>query len=442
MEKSKKERIRETRKGKSNAKPSVSEEIRKYFMSNLLSVIWSASLLVGGLIFWMYFFQIQYFPDLSFAESGLLLPLAAITGIFLLLLIAFMFMLPYFIRWVMLESVKWVLTEKYKQKEGETGGELFWYFFSIYLTNLGFLFFNYQNNIGVINEQIARINSIYVFLYFLFINVVFYLWWMIRKGLPWIKKKLTSPNTIDQLDLESKKVKEEEEEVENQKKSSTLIAWIYSWFVSLMSLLILITLIEKIEAIEKKETYEIFLLLAGVFFIVMFANFAFAYYRDQAKRQWWIPIIPFIAVFFIFYIAKDPLIPKMVMRRFHFGNFTAERLILDKEGCKLLRCMGLKPMPIKDKNDNDLKECYLENIKILSRLGRVFVLEKKSAAKRLISTFLKIMSFPGELSKRKRKENQEKTKLRIRPRLKLIPKRKLKLVPKMNKPRFLDLCLK
>jgi hypothetical protein len=35
MEKSKKERIREIRKGKSNAKLSVSEEIRKYIMSNL-----------------------------------------------------------------------------------------------------------------------------------------------------------------------------------------------------------------------------------------------------------------------------------------------------------------------------------------------------------------------------------------------------------------------
>jgi hypothetical protein len=198
---------------------------------------------------------------------------------------------------------------------------------------------------------------------------------MIRKGLKWIKKKLTSTNTIDQPDLESKKVKEED--VENQKKSITLIAWIHSWFVSLMSLLILITLMEKIERIEKKETYEIYLLLAGVFFIVMFANFAFAYYRDQAKRQWWIPIIPFIAVFSIFYIAKDPLIPKMVMRRFHFGNFTAERLILDKEGCKLLRSMELEPKPVKDENNKDLKECYLENIKILSRLGSVFVLEKE-----------------------------------------------------------------
>jgi len=95
-----------------DTQPSVTEQIREYIMSNLLSVIWSASLLVGGLIFWLYFFQIQYFPDLSFGESGLLLPLAAITGVFFLLLMAFMFMLPYFIRWVMLGSVKWGSNEK------------------------------------------------------------------------------------------------------------------------------------------------------------------------------------------------------------------------------------------------------------------------------------------------------------------------------------------
>ena len=78
------------------------EKIQQYIFKNLLSVLWTASLLVGGFIFWLYFFQIQYFPDLDFDESILFLVVAAITGIFFLLFFAFLFMSPYFFRGLML----------------------------------------------------------------------------------------------------------------------------------------------------------------------------------------------------------------------------------------------------------------------------------------------------------------------------------------------------
>ncbi len=56
---------------------SIKEKISKYVFSNLLSVLWTISLLAGGIIFWLYFSEIQYFPDLAFDESVLFLIIAA-----------------------------------------------------------------------------------------------------------------------------------------------------------------------------------------------------------------------------------------------------------------------------------------------------------------------------------------------------------------------------
>ncbi len=359
-----------------DTQPSVTEQIRKYIMENLLSVIWSVSLLVGGLIFWVYFFQIQYFPDLSFDESVLLFPLATITGILLLLLMAFIFMLPYFIRCVIFKSVKSSNTEKDEQTKRKTVGELAWFFGSIFVANLALLFFIYQNIIGVITDQDVKVNSFYVFLCLLLINVVFYLSWMKRKGLQlikrimsWLRKKQASKNIDNKPNLKCEMAKTDEK-IKNEKNMSIFIAWIVSWFISLLSLLILITLIAQIELIEEKEPYEIFLLLAVLFFILMFANFAFAYFREFKERNWRHWLIPFFAVFWLSYIAGDPLIPKMVMRRFHFGNFTAEQFIVEDKGCDILESLYLNPFHVKDQ-----KFCQLINVNILSRLGTTFYIE-------------------------------------------------------------------
>ncbi len=101
----------------------------------------------------------------------------------------------------------------------------------------------------------------------------------------------------------------------------------------------------------------------------------YAYFQEQAKkRKWWYFSIPLLGLLVLFYLAGELIIPKLVMKKFQLGNYPVERLILDKEGCKLLRRLGLKP--------KYLKECYLKDIKILSRLGKVFVLEKKIDGKK------------------------------------------------------------
>jgi len=95
-----------------------------------LSVLWTISLLAGGIIFWLYFFEIQYFPDLAFDESVLFLIIAAITGIIWLLFTAFLIMSPYFFRWWLFWDLNWPSTQNDEEKPDN---EIYWYFGTIVL---------------------------------------------------------------------------------------------------------------------------------------------------------------------------------------------------------------------------------------------------------------------------------------------------------------------
>lgn len=156
-----------------------------------------------------------------------------------------------------------------------------------------------------------------------------------------------------------------------------LFYWILTLFSLIMPLIVLIVIEGQAEGFEDTDPIK---LLAIFYLIVMLANLAYAYYREQTeKRKWWVYSIPLLALLGVFYWVDDPNIPKMVMKKFQLGGFTADRLLFDEGGCKILRSMALNPKPkfVKDENDKDLKECYLENIKVLSRLGRVFLLEQE-----------------------------------------------------------------
>jgi hypothetical protein len=368
-----------------DTQPSVTEQIREYIMENLLSVIWSASLLVGGLIFWLYFFQIQYFPDLTFDESVLLLLLATFTGIFFLLLMATLLMTPYFFRWIMLTAYHYDSGFDETDRQKWRLGELVWYFISIYLAIVAISLnaskevkFDFSKSYYMVcwifenSEYVILALSIVVLIGHILCYLGETIWNFIRKCLCQFTSKKN--------DKAKKRKKDETKGEDNLGKLVVLWGWLLSVLTSFVPLIILIAIEAQTESFDDTN---LIILLAGFYFLVMMINGIYAYFQEQAKkRKWWYYSIPLLGLLVIFYLAGEPIIPKLVMKKFHLGSFTAEQLILDKEGCKLLRSMGLKPMPIKDKNDNDLKECYLKKICILSRLGHVFALEKKVESKK------------------------------------------------------------
>jgi hypothetical protein len=344
MKKSKKERIREIRKGKSNAKPSVSEEIRKYIMSNLLSVIWNASLLVGGLIFWIYFFQIQYFPDLSFAEAGLLLPVAAITGFFYLFFLTPIFMLPCLFRWLMLKQIESEPDRKDEQEGKRAVREFLMYFFSIFVLLL--LIISY-----IFSQWILFFGIIILGLIVLFVNSnrIGFKFDRIKQGVSWFLSVF-------------------------RQKKVYISLWIFTFITTSTLLNFFSDIVKKIAPIDDFNHF-LYLLLFLVF--IIFGNLILGHYLESFKRSWW--HVFFFAIWcFIFLLFSS--FPKVVMHRFHFGSYTAERFIVEGKGCKILDNMDIEHISINSEKTKDImgdsRVCCLEKIKILSRLGHVFVLER------------------------------------------------------------------
>jgi hypothetical protein len=332
------------------------EKVQQYIFKNILSILWTASLLVGGFIFWLYFFQIQYFPDLDFDESVLFLVVAAITGIFFLLFFSFLFMSPYFFRGLMLWAQQKPSPPSEKEKTSDI--ELTWYFGSILLLYLAFFLYFYLGEyhwllyIGIPCSIVLVIILGHFRVYSSLYEWIEQILQRIKEILQGIKKKPLS--------------KKDEQEPKN---INMFGAWFSSCLIFIMPILVLVPIVDKIESteIEKIEIYA--MLLGGI----MAGNFMFAYFQERTKKPLWRWIIPFFIVFFVFLIVGKPVtsqIPKAVIKTYKFGNFNPQRLLLNESGCNILKSLGFKADP-----SDDQKICSLENIKILSRLGRSFYIE-------------------------------------------------------------------
>jgi hypothetical protein len=333
-----------------DTQPSVTEQIREYIMENLLSVMWSASLLVGGLIFWSYFFQIQYFPDLSFAEAGLLLPVAAITGFIYLLVLVPIFMLPYVFRWIMLKQIELELDVKDRKIEKNA---VVWHFLSILFLLLCIIYF-------VFSKWILIFLIGFIGFIGLFAN---------RNRIGLMLDRIVK--VVNELLSYFGKSKKEEA---MKQKILYIFSWVASFIVTGGILCFFSAIVKKITPIDNSDH---FLDLQFFLIFIISGNLIIGHYLESSKKSWW--HVFFLVVWcFIFLLFSS--FPKVAMYRFQFGSFTAERLIVDNKGCEILKSMELKPT-ICGKN-GDLEGCYLKDIKILSRLGKVFVLEKEIDGKK------------------------------------------------------------
>jgi len=302
---------------------SISEKIQDYLLKNPWLVIWNGSLLVGGLIFWIYFFQIQYFPDLTGNESILLLPLAAMTGMLFIVLLSFIIMSPSLFRWIIVSPEN--LRKDLNTNDKKDDYELFWYFFSIGLFYAAAFL-------------IAGENIILLLVISLLLQVLIYC-----LGLG---------------------------------KCSVFVGWFFSCFFSLFPLHLLSSL--------NYQNENVFWL----YFLVLIMNYIFSLGQERYKKNWWFLSIPVFSIMVLIGIMKDPLIPKMVFSSFQLGNFPVARLLLDEKGCEIIEKMDLacesssknKKVCIEVKKHNiSAKGCYLENIHVLSRMGKDFLLKVESS---------------------------------------------------------------
>jgi hypothetical protein len=277
------------------------EKIREYIFKNLLSVLWTVSLLVGGIIFWLYFYDIRYFPDLDFDESVLFLLVAAITGGYILVITAFVFMSPYMIRGVLKVSPP-------SDKEMASDNELGWYFASIFLVYLAFLLYFYLEYKYKISCLSFGIPGLIILVIILGHFRVYSSYDWIEQKLLWIKQRL--PNILNSSD----KINDKQE----PKDINMFWLWLISvFFILLIFSAILVPIVNKIEQNEVDKLILSGVLLGGI----ITGNFLFAIFQESTKKTLWHWIIPFGMVFLVFFIAHKPVtgqIPKIVMDKYKF----------------------------------------------------------------------------------------------------------------------------
>jgi uncharacterized membrane protein YhaH (DUF805 family) len=249
-----------------------------------------------------------------------------------------------------------------KDRKNGGVGEIIWYFFSIFLVNFALLIYFYLDYKLIIPKRSLWFPAMIMLTVILSGHIYNYSSWQFKIQL-FLRGIVNSLKLLFNKNVEKKR-KPEKEKI---KGADFFWAWINSYIISFAPLLILISVIEKIEPEDflKQLIFLMILILA-----VLFTNSLFAFFRELKERNWWHWLIPLFSVLCLFYIVRDPLIPKMVMRKFHFGNFTAEQLIVEDKGCDILESLYLNPFHIKDQ-----KFCSLNNVNILSRLGTTFYIE-------------------------------------------------------------------
>jgi len=158
------------------------------------------------------------------------------------------------------------------------------------------------------------------------------------------------------------------------------------------------------------EQIKLFLVLL---LVIVIGNLLFAIHVEKPEKNnlSMLCLIPILTVLFVLLMGRSTVIPKFVMNKYKFGYFETHQLLVDKNGCKILSKMKLIP----DK-DKDQEICHLENIKILSRLGRNFYLEKEIENKKQLNFTIpskNILSWsiinPHEENKTNKESNSAKT---------------------------------
>ncbi len=365
---------------------------RDYILENPWLVLWNMSLLVGGVIIWIYFFQIRYFPDLKWDEVALLLPLAAITGVFFLLLMTTMFMVPYYLLLAMFLKVYDLDTKRKETKSSSENGELdpqkketkklstlglIWYFFSLFLSEMAFFLFlskdekfdesNYLLNWIFENKEWL---SFGLFLFVLLVTLipspdfVKKAWKFLKK---FIKQFFSSSCQKNQNFGEGK---------DTEGTFEFIVPWIFSLLLSIVPLLLLIAITPQYSE-ELDHAGEI-ILLTKFFFSVLLVNGVYVYFREKDEKKWWVPFIPVGGLIFsLLLVLHDPVIPNLVMGKFKLGNFPVKQLLVDDKGCQIIESVESVSEFNKDNNYfvKAKNLCYLKDVTILSRLGSDIMLK-------------------------------------------------------------------
>lgn len=304
------------------------EKFKEYIYGNLASIFWSVFLLIGGAIFVSYYANIGYMPDFDFKSSITLLSAASITAIITVLLFVVVLILPGAI-W----SELWADSTSLKSNwEDESGRKV------LFRTALWF---------GV------------PILFFYGLLIISFFNWMVAIPYFLIGISLFTLVIYKKSTLVGKRLIEETAKMLFASFACSIFAFLPMFLVFSLSF----------SSLHTSKGSTVFVGVMVAVFIV-FINVLATAKPNRINGLIYYPglgLAAFLIVFSSFKIFHR--VPERVMEIYKFGSIDAERIILKNEACDTLLLLGVIPK-VEHK-----KQCYLNDVKILSRLGKDMYLE-------------------------------------------------------------------
>jgi apolipoprotein N-acyltransferase len=85
-------------------------------------------------------------------------------------------------------------------------------------------------------------------------------------------------------------------------------------------------------------------LCLGIYIAIFLGILFFAWLHEKQQQYgllcW---AMPFLTLFFISLLTKNTFIPQLVMNKYKFGNFEVQQLLVDADGCEILKNLKLIP---------------------------------------------------------------------------------------------------
>ena len=280
---------------------SISEKIQDYVLEHLLTVMWSFSLLIGGFVFWRYFFHIGYFPDLTGNESILLLPLAALTGVLFLLFLICWLMIPSVLRWAFLKFDDDFSGED-KKKRGVW--EIIWHYFSYLLFIFIFsLLFAKEERIDFSkkNKVLAWVLENYGWIIWILPSVLFM--GVIICYITGFEKKRNLKKQSDLCNIQNKPWKDRWAIIKNVMRNVLHYSFILfgNFVISFLLFIPFFNFFLDVAHANISTNAEEFIWFFGLYGFALLINGIYSYVREQTDKRKFAFFIPLAVVFLVFF---------------------------------------------------------------------------------------------------------------------------------------------
>lgn len=156
-----------------------------------------------------------------------------------------------------------------------------------------------------------------------------------------------------------------------------LLIWFTSTIYFIFPLLSLLFLSQDVHA--KSGYVEILMALAALVLIIASNALVISRPKETKVEVWAFIISAFTVIILIVLLGGWFVIPEKIMSIYGFGNIQQASIIVDDEGCGIL-----KRLDVAHKCDNRAKINKIDNIVILSRLGNTYLLSYKMTDKRTL----------------------------------------------------------